>query len=44
MVYLTMKRIYNARMTAVRAKNQSFKDYWNHVADRLEEKLRLEHG
>lgn len=40
MIQLMMKRIYNARMTAIRAQNQSFKDYWNAVADDLEKKLR----
>ena len=44
MIQLMMKRIYNARMTAVRAQNQSFKDYWNGVADKLEQNMRAQYG
>lgn len=40
MIFQTMNRIHKARMTAIRANNQWFKDYWNDVADKLEEKLR----
>ena len=39
MIELTMKRIYKARMTAIRAQSQWAKDYWNEVANKLEEKL-----
>lgn len=44
MVQTMMKRIYNARMTAIRANNQWFKDYWNGVADDLEHKMRSTYG
>jgi hypothetical protein len=39
MLQTMMKRVYNARMTALRAKNPVFKAYWNEVADKLEEKM-----
>jgi hypothetical protein len=41
--HLEMIRIYNARITAVRANNPWFKNYWNEVADKLENKLRTLH-
>ena len=34
-----MTRIRAARLAAIRAKNQWFKNYWNEVADTLEVKL-----
>ena len=34
-----MNRIYNARMSAIRAKNTWLKNYWHDVADKLESKL-----
>lgn len=39
MIQLMMKRIYKARMTAIRAQSQWAKDYWNEVANKLEKKL-----
>lgn len=42
MVNLTIRRIEKARITAMRARNQSFKDYWNDVADKLELKLKTD--
>lgn len=44
MLQLMMKRIYNARMTAIRASNPKFKSYWNEVADKLETDMRLRYG
>lgn len=41
MIELYMKRIYKARMTAIHAKSQWAKDYWNEVANDLEEKLKV---
>lgn len=43
-VNMTIKRIENARIAAVIAKSQWFKDYWNDVANKLEHKLRSGHG
>jgi uncharacterized protein (DUF2236 family) len=44
MIQVMMKRIYNARMTAIRASNPWFKDYWNEVADKLESDMRSRYG
>lgn len=44
MLELTMKRIYKARMTAIRAKSQWAKDYWNEVANELETQMRLNYN
>lgn len=41
MIQLMMNRIYKARKTAVNAKSQWAKDYWNKVADDLEDKLKI---
>lgn len=41
MIQLTMKRIYKARMTAIHAKSDWAKDYWNKVANDLEDKLKI---
>jgi len=40
-IELYMNRIYKARMTAIRAKSQWAKDYWNEVANDLEKKLKV---
>lgn len=39
-IRLTMNRIYNARMAAIRASNQWFKDYWHGIADHFEKELK----
>ncbi len=44
MVQKMMKLISNARMAAVRAQSQWFKDYWNGVADHLETEMRSKYG
>lgn len=44
MLELTTKRIYKARMTAIRAKSQWAKDYWNEVANELEIEMRLKYN
>lgn len=41
MIQLTMKRIYKARRTAIHAKSDWAKEYWNKVADDLEDKLKI---
>jgi hypothetical protein len=40
-IELYMNRIYKARMTAIHAKSQWAKDYWNEVANDLEKKLKV---
>lgn len=38
MVNLAIRRIEKAKIAAMTAKNQWFKDYWNEVANELERK------
>lgn len=43
-IQLTMQRIQNARRAMVRAQNPWFRNYWNDVANTLQEKLVEKYG
>ena len=43
-IRLTMQRIQNARRAMVRAQNPWFRNYWNDVANTLQEKLVEKYG
>lgn len=43
-IQLTMKRIQNARRAMVRAENPWFRNYWDNVANALQEQLVKTYG